>query len=64
MAVSGITGFRRAPEETLAPNCVRFTTTQTGYIAPEGEQRYNMVVPGVITLKQRSVLMLPELLRP
>ncbi|MFS3190467.1 antirestriction protein [Klebsiella pneumoniae] len=30
----------------VAPNCVRFTTTQTGYIAPEGEQRYNMVIPG------------------
>jgi len=30
----------------VAPNCVRFTTAQTGYIAPEGEQRYNMVVPG------------------
>lgn len=29
-----------------APNCVRFTTTQTGYIAPEGEQPYNMVIPG------------------
>lgn len=30
----------------MAPNCVRFTTTQTGYIAPEGEQLYNMVIPG------------------
>lgn len=30
----------------VAPNCVRFTTTQTGYIAPEGEQRYNMVIDG------------------
>lgn len=30
----------------VAPNCVRFTTVQTGYIAPEGEQRYNMVIPG------------------
>ena len=30
----------------MAPNCVRFTTTQTGYIAPEGEQRYNMIIPG------------------
>ncbi|ENZ9095978.1 antirestriction protein [Enterobacter asburiae] len=30
----------------VAPNCVRYITTQTGYIAPEGEQRYNMVIPG------------------
>lgn len=30
----------------VAPNCVRFTTAQTGYIALEGEQRYNMVIPG------------------
>lgn len=28
----------------VSPNCVRFTTAQTGYIAPEGEQRYNMVI--------------------
>ncbi len=30
----------------VAQNCVRFTTAQTGYIAPEGEQRYNMVIAG------------------
>lgn len=29
----------------VTPNCVRFTTTQTGYIAPEGGQCYNMVIP-------------------
>ena len=30
----------------VAPNSIRFTTTDTGYIAPEGEQYYNMVIPG------------------
>lgn len=30
----------------VAPNSIRFTTTDTGYIAPEGEQCYNMVIPG------------------
>ena len=30
----------------VAPNCIRFTTTKTGYIAPEGELRYNMIIPG------------------
>ncbi|EGI8540421.1 antirestriction protein [Salmonella enterica] len=30
----------------VAPNKIIFTTTQTGYIAPAGEQRYNMCIPG------------------
>lgn len=30
----------------MVPNCVRFTTTQTVYITPEGERRYNMMIPG------------------
>ncbi|WP_095907171.1 antirestriction protein [Enterobacter cloacae] len=30
----------------VAPNKIIVTTTQTGYIAPEGEQRYNMYIPG------------------
>lgn len=30
----------------VAPNSIRFTTTDTGYIAPEGEQCYNMIIPG------------------
>lgn len=30
----------------VAPDRIIFTTTQTGYIAPEGEQRYNMCIPG------------------
>lgn len=29
----------------MAPNRIIFTTTQTGYITPEGEQRYNMCIP-------------------
>lgn len=30
----------------VAPNSIRFTTAQTGYIAPEREQSYKMVIPG------------------
>lgn len=30
----------------IAPNSIQFITTQTGYIAPEGEQRYRMCIPG------------------
>ena len=30
----------------VAPNKIIFTTTQTGYIAPAGEQRYNMCILG------------------
>ncbi|EDI0448422.1 antirestriction protein [Salmonella enterica subsp. enterica serovar Newport] len=30
----------------VAPNKIIFTTTQIGYIAPAGEQRYNMCIPG------------------
>ena len=30
----------------MAPNRINFTTTQTGYISPEGEQYYNMLIPG------------------
>ena len=30
----------------MAPNKIIFTTTQTGYIAPAAEQRYNMYIPG------------------
>ncbi|ELY4545670.1 antirestriction protein [Cronobacter sakazakii] len=30
----------------VAPDRIIFTTTQTGYIAPEGEQRYNMCILG------------------
>ena len=29
----------------IAPNSIQFITTQTGYIAPEGEQRYRMCIP-------------------
>jgi hypothetical protein len=35
----GVTG-------SIAPHTDIILATQTGYIAPEGEQRYNMVVPG------------------
>ncbi|SUG44899.1 Antirestriction protein [Salmonella enterica subsp. arizonae] len=30
----------------VAPNRIIFTTTQTGYIAPAGVQRYDMCIPG------------------
>ena len=30
----------------IAPNRIRFITAQTGYIAPEGEWRYKMSIPG------------------
>lgn len=30
----------------IAPNSIQFITAQTGYIAPEGEQRYRMCIPG------------------
>lgn len=30
----------------ITPNRIQFITTQTGYIAPEGEQRYRMRIPG------------------
>lgn len=29
----------------IAPNRIQFITTQTRYIAPEGEQRYRMNIP-------------------
>lgn len=29
----------------IAPNRIQFITTQTGYIAPEGEQRYRVNIP-------------------
>ncbi|MBL9580424.1 antirestriction protein, partial [Klebsiella pneumoniae] len=30
----------------ITPGRIQFITTQTGYIAPEGEQRYRMHIPG------------------
>lgn len=30
----------------VAPDRIQFITTQTGYIAPESEQRYRMTIPG------------------
>ena len=30
----------------MAPNRIIFTTTQTGYIAPAGEQHYDMYISG------------------
>ena len=30
----------------IIPNRIIFTTTHAGYIAPEGEQFYNMYIPG------------------
>lgn len=32
--------------DNVAPNRIIFTTSQTGYIVLEGEQRYNMYISG------------------
>ncbi|BCH47571.1 hypothetical protein KAM260_54620 (plasmid) [Klebsiella pneumoniae] len=31
---------------SVEPNRIIFTTSRTGYIAPEGEQRYHLIIPG------------------
>lgn len=38
--------FRRVHWRRCEPNRIIFTTSRTGYIAPEGEQRYRLIIPG------------------
>lgn len=44
MMSSGITDLFHRGGGNVAPNRVIFTATQAGYIAPEGEQNYNIYI--------------------